>query len=260
MDHLTEGQFEELLAGNTDRSSHIDTCITCQRRLSEKEALAGRLRSAFSSIHAGHDLAERIRGQLSQSEIQISEPQSNVRIRFLDLHRRLVSILAAAAAVLIVLVPVGLYLSTSSQAHAAQIELVKIHQHNMKEPHGFVPCSDPNTLTAYFAENLGHVPACVCTGRDITLRGCCVHEYRGQRVGSYIVDTAQGRVSVVTLSDTPEMLRMKLKPTLSSPEIAIWVATCDCCNMAARRLEGRTYYALGDVSQETLANVLKQLL
>ena len=260
MDHLTEEQFEELLAGSIAPPDHLSECIECKARLAEKRALADRLRTAFGSISASDDLVQRVRVAVNPAGTQAPKQESPIRMRFVRLHRQLFSRLAAAAAILIILVPAGFYLSTSSQAHAAQVELVNIHQHNLGEHHGFVQSSDPNTLSEFFMENLGHVPASVCTSQGLSLRGCCVHAYRDQRVGSYVIITSDGNVSVIMLNETPKALRMKKQSSLSSPEVEIWGATCDCCNMAARRMGDQTYYALGEVPQETLAKVLGQLL
>jgi len=60
MDHLTEEQFEEVLSGSTDVRSHLSECMRCQRLLWEKQALANRLRNAFSTVRASNDLARRI--------------------------------------------------------------------------------------------------------------------------------------------------------------------------------------------------------
>jgi len=226
MDHLTEEQFEDLLAGSMAPPDHLSQCLECKTRLDEKKALANRLRSAFGSLSASDDLVQRIRGAVNLEETQALKHESSVRMRFIRLHRQLFSRLAAAAAVLILLVPAGFYLSTSSQAHAAQVELVNIHQHNMDEHHGFVQCSDHNTVSEYFSENLGHVPATVCTSQGLSLRGCCVHEYRGQNVGSYVVNTPDGNVSIIMLNETPQALRMKRQSRLSSSEVEIWTATC----------------------------------
>jgi len=38
--------------------------------------------------------------------------------------------------------------------------------------------------------------------------------------------------------------------------MTVWGATCECCNMAAVRGGDLTYYVLGEVSYETLAEVL----
>jgi len=64
MDHLTEEQFEELLSGSADIPSHLSECIECKALLMEKQTLANRLRSAFSTIRASDDLARRIHERL----------------------------------------------------------------------------------------------------------------------------------------------------------------------------------------------------
>jgi hypothetical protein len=66
MDHLTEDQFEKLLAGSMDIPDHLSECIECKTLLSEKQALANRLRNAFSTIRASDDLARRIHEDLNR--------------------------------------------------------------------------------------------------------------------------------------------------------------------------------------------------
>jgi len=64
MDHLTEEQFEELLAGSTDIPSHLSECTECMALLREEQALANRLQNAFNTIRASDDLAQRIHERL----------------------------------------------------------------------------------------------------------------------------------------------------------------------------------------------------
>ena len=109
MDHLTEEQFEEILAGDAAPPAHLSECTECTARLDEKRALAERLRTAFGSIGPSDDFVERLRKSVKLAHTEVPKPTSSVRVRFIKLHRQVFSRLAAAAAVLIILVPVGVY-------------------------------------------------------------------------------------------------------------------------------------------------------
>ncbi len=132
MSHLTDEQLEDILQGNLERPEHLEQCPECLGRLAEARALVQRLRQAFSSVHASGPLADRIRAALTAR----LPAAANVRPRIIPApgRHRLWSALAAAAAILIVTLPIGFYAHTGAQAKAAQTALTEIHQSNLGSP------------------------------------------------------------------------------------------------------------------------------
>jgi hypothetical protein len=257
MRHLADGQFEEILAGRGAEPEHLKACLQCRTELTQRRAVRDRLVKAFESVKAGDALAARIRRALDARMTESGRPATPTSLAFY--HRRLFPWLAAAAAILIVLVPAGLFLSTASQARAAQMELVQMHQANLAEQDSLFASQDPNAVTAYFRDKMGFSPALVQGGASFEYRGCCVRQSGGGPIASYLITTPAGQVSVIVLEKTPKALGMKRLEGLSREAVTVWGATCDCCNMAAIRMKGLTYYALGTVSHETLAQVLNRL-
>ncbi len=103
MSHLTQEQFEEILQGGGKVPEHMDQCPDCRARLEEKRALAQRVRGAFSTIHAGPDLINRIRADIAAGQAACAE-RTWPRIIPLRFHRHLWSAIAAAAIILIAFV------------------------------------------------------------------------------------------------------------------------------------------------------------
>lgn len=261
MSHLTEEQFEAILQGETQVPEHLEECPECQALLAEKRALAERLRQTFTSIRANSDLTDRIRANLGATPDSANETKSRPRTLVLAAHRRLWSALAAAAAVLVIAVPVSLYFNTSSQARAAQTELVEIHRQNMASLDELFIHEDPNELASYLESKTGHAPTMLCPKSGFTMCGCCTRQFRGRTVGSYVVRGQNGPVSVLITPDLPKSLRMKReKGQQPSGQAAVWRSRCGGCNMASIRIGDRSYYVVGQVAQEDLDSVLTDLL
>jgi hypothetical protein len=186
--------------------------------------------------------------------------ESRSRTIFLTVHRRLWSGLAAAAAILVIAIPVGLYVNTNSQAMAAQTELVEIHKQNLESMDDLFIHEDPNELAGYLESETGHAPAMLCTGSGLTMCGCCTRQFQGRTVASYVVQGRGGPVSVVVISDSPKSLGMTPEKTQQPSKRPVWRASCEGCNMASVRIGNRSYYAVGQVTQEDLDGVLSNLL
>lgn len=260
MNHLTDEQFEDIMQGEVSPPAHLNRCKDCREHLAEKQAMAEKLRLAFRSVQAGTALADRIRSQLNLTAAvpQIAEPAERAWLP--RLHRRLWSGLAAAAILLVILIPVGLYLTTTSKASAAQEELVKIHQRNL-EPHSeFYNSADPEKLAQYFKDKLGFTPAFPCIGQGMSIRGCCVAHFRGRIAGSYVVDTPQGVISVIIVTDTPQSIGMTRMSEQTDHGHTFWSSSFARCNMVTVRLGGYSYCAVGEVSHQVLAQLLSRLL
>ncbi|MBN1359401.1 MAG: hypothetical protein JW993_02365 [Sedimentisphaerales bacterium] len=256
MSHLTDGQFEDILLG-APVPSHVGECPECRARLAEKRALSQRLHQAFASVRASTDLADRVRAHVGGAST-VGETTGRPRTILLAAHRRLLSGLAAAAAILLVAIPVGLYMNTGSEAHAAQMELVSLHEENLNSMDALFVHDDPRELAGHLEGETGHCPAMICTGSEVAVCGCCTGRFQGRKVGSYVVETANGHVSIVVMPDTPESLGMK--PDRTEPSRTIWRAACEGCNMALIRIDNRSYCAVGQVPQEELERALGNLL
>jgi len=260
MSHLTEEQFEAILQGETPVPEHLEACPQCQALLAEKRALAERLRQTFTSIRAGSDLADRIRANLSAASANTGKTKSRPRTLVLAAHRRLWSGLAAAAAIWAIAIPVSLYLNTSSQARAAQTELVEIHKQNVASLGELFLHEDPNELASYLESKTGHTPTMLCPKSGLTMCGCSTRQFRGRTVGSYVVEGSDGPISVVVIPDAPKSLGMRRERGGQLVEQPVWRSHCGGCNVASVRIGDRCYYAVGQVAQERLDGVLTDLL
>ena len=237
---------------------HLNKCRDCRNRLAEKQAIAARLRSAFDSVKAGPALADRIRSRLTATAGPARTSQPIQRKRINHRIRQLWPAFAAAAAVLIVLVPLSLYFGGPSTARAAHAELVRIHNHNLSPDHEFYSEAEPEKLAAYFKDKLGFNPHLPEPGHGMALRGCCVNHFRGQIVGSYVVDTSQGVMSVVVVTDTPESLGISSQFTKGRQ--TYWKSSFAKCDMVSVRIGDYTYCAVGEISHEYLTELLSRLL
>jgi hypothetical protein len=259
MSHLTEEQFEAILQGEIEAPEHVADCPECQALLGEKRALAQRLRQTFTSVRASSGLAERIRAQMSaQADAPVTRSRSRTIV--LAAHRHLWSALAAAAAILLLAIPAGLYFNTASQARAAQTELVAIHQQNLESMDQLYLHEDPNELAAFLRKETGNAPTMVCPKSGLTMCGCCTRQFQGRTVGSYVVKGPGGPISVVVMTDSPKSLGLKPENGKRLSEQAVWRSRCEGCNVASVRIGDQSYYAVGEVTQENLDSVLADLL
>jgi len=260
MSHLTEEQFEAILQGEVKAPDHIEACSECRALLAEKRALAERLRQTFTSVRASSDLAERLRANLAVSSDGAAATRYRSRTILRAAQRHLRATLAAAAAILLIAVPAALYLGTSSEAHAAHLELVELHQKNLSSMGQLFVHDDPRELAGHLEEETGHHPAMIAETSDMTVCGCCTRRFRGHKIGSYLVETPAGHVSIIVLPNSPESLGMTPDKTQRFAPRTIWHAACEGCNIAMVRIGDRSYCAVGEVTQEDLERVLDNLL
>ncbi len=263
MNHLTNEQFEDIMQGHDVDLTHLDQCKDCQEKLTEKQAIATKLCSAFMSVKANEGLADRIRNQINQNS------ENAETVKFIKLtwakhfHRKLWPALAATAAMFVVLIPLSFYVLTPSEANAAQAELVMIHQQNLGSHREFYSDADPEKLAEYFKDKLGFTPAFPCTGQGMKIRGCCFAHFRGQVVGSYIVDTPRGIISIIVVTDTPKEIAMDRMPRKKGYGQDFWEGSYAQCNMVTVRLGDYSYCAIGEsskLSHEYLRDLLSRLL
>jgi anti-sigma factor RsiW len=256
MSHLTDEQLEDILQGNLEPPEHIEQCPECRGRLAEAQALARRVRQAFSSVHASGRLAERIRTDLTARE----PAAGNVRPRIVPLRvrRRLWSALAAAAAILLVTMPIGFYTYTGAQAKAAQTMLTEIHQINLRSPDQPMAAETNAGVRQHLESMLGEGPVMPCAQSGGTC-SCSVRQFHGRSVPSCLVKGPSALVSIIAVSRSPKALGMTPVAGRGASQRGVWQAQCRGCNMAAIRIGESTYCAIGQVSQEELAGVLTGL-
>ena len=254
MTHLTDEQLEAVLHGWAPEADHLAECPQCRARLEERRAIRARLRGAFSSIHADQALTDSIRGALGEAEAQ---PAPREERRPSGIYRILVPSLAAAA-VLIVGIPVIIFLTRSTPARAAEAELHKIHQHGLSPHTDLYADAKPEELARYLRDKLGFTPALPRLGAGMSLRGCCVSHFRKKPAGSYVVDTDRGVISVIVLKEKADVVGLK-------EQIRHRGRTYDAgsyakCQMVSLELGGYTYCAVGEVSRAFLADLLRELV
>ena len=230
----------------------------------EFEAVGARLRAAFESVRADDGLVERIRAQVAAGEVKnmvANSGRHGTRPQVLARIPRVAWAAAAAAVLILAVIPLVLSLRPSA-AMAAATELAMIHDHHLAADHEFYGDSDPAKLAEYFKQNLGFRPALPELGQGMKLRGCCLEHFRGESVGSYVVETPQGVISIVVT--TGPALSCCQPGEISSQGRTMPAASCTCghCNMASIRLNGYTYFAIGDrsVPHDVLADLLLRLL
>ena len=258
MKHLNDNQFEDILAGRADEPAHVRECPACREKLAAHGAVRGRLRSAFDNVQAGDELRRRVQSSVKDSlatqQTAVAAPQAR-RLRLRPLWRPL----AAAAVLLLAAIPLAIYLSQPPAATASQEALAEIHRHNMSS-HGekFFTAGDPTALAAYFREKLGFHPAIPHLDEGMALRGCCVRHFRGKIVGSYVVDTPEGVISIVVVTDLPKSLGMQQRVRHGGRTFG--AGSFARCNMVTQRMGQYTYCAVGETPPALLADLLSRLV
>lgn len=256
MKHLTDIELEEIAQQPEPNNEHLMQCEYCKGRLGEMRALKSHLQSAFANIKASEELAGKIRKQLNTQMAKAhGSPHSSMR-RF--------AWSASAAAAILLIITIGTLTLRPSAAEAARAELFDIHtsnvagEHNVAGNHEFHTTSDPAELAEYFKEKLGFTPNLPEPGKGMSLRGCCVRHFKDQVVGSYVVDTPQGVMSIVVVADTPESMGMVAGKI--SKERTFYEGDFAQSNMVAIRMGQFSYCAVGEISHDYLIELLSKLL
>lgn len=257
MSHLTDEQFERIIHSDDTQDEHLDNCPLCRSRLAEKRAIAGRLRSAFVNVGAPAELADRIRDRMpwDTSPARASLLRNTFNIRA---HPQRWAVAAVALAAMLVIAPLVVYVLTPSPAMAARKALVKIHHHNLSQHNDFFAEAQPEKLADYFRKELGFNPRLPTPGKGLALRGCCVRHFRGSIVGSYVVDTPEGVMSIVIVTDPPESLGISSK--FAHGKDTFWKSSFAKCSMVSVRIGNYSYCAVGEISHRYLTELLARLL
>jgi len=256
MSHLTDEQFERIIHSDDSPDVHLDNCPRCRSRLAEKRAIARRLQSAFGNVNPPSELADRIRDRMPRdtSPARASLLRNTFNIRA---HPQRWAVAAAALAAMLVIAPLVIYVLTPSPAMAARKALVKIHHHNLSQHNDFFAEAQPEKLADYFREKLGFNPRLPTPGQGLALRGCCVRHFRGSVVGSYVVDTPQGVMSIVIVTDPPESLGISEK--FAHGKDTFWKSSFAKCSMVSVRIGEYSYCAVGEISHRYLTELLARL-
>jgi hypothetical protein len=77
-------------------------------------------------------------------------------------------------------------------------------------------------------------------------------------VGSYVVQTPQGVISVIVVNESSESLGMS--DTVRLGDHTYNAGSFAMCKMVTLELDGYTYCAVGEVSHDLLAGLLEQLV
>lgn len=250
--HLTDQQLEEALAGGRGgaHGAHLLACDDCRARLERHRATAGRLRGAFASHKAPAALVARVRQATARAA-----PRPRV-VRWMPA-------LATAAAAVLIAVPLIVLSISGSQAQAAQAQLAEVHQSNLDrigDPDHFYSEDDPAKLAAYFKEKLNFAPAMPRPDQGLALRGCCVAHFGRDIVGSYVVKTPSGLISVIVVRRTPAQLG--LKDSLDVDGKTYFRGSYAKVRFVATSLDNYTYSAVAnnDVSPDKLIDLLGRLV
>ena len=215
------------------------------------------MRSAFADIDPDDELVRKISRQINIHS-PASKPSFMKNILSIRAHWKGWAAAISAAAAMVLLVPAIIYLSSPSSAVAAQAELIKIHEHNLSQNHNFHSESEPEKLAEYFKDKLGFNPRLPEPGQGLALRGCCVRHFQGRIVGSYVVDTPDGIMSVVVVTDKPESLGMA--GTFKKDGQTYWKSSFAKCDMVTVRIGDYSYCAVGEISHKYLTALLSRLL
>jgi len=250
MNHLTDEQFEGIIQGTQPEPDHLNECVKCRERLIEKRALAKRLRSAFTNTKPNPNLSQSIRSQINRTK--------STGVFSFRAHKKTWAAAISAAAAILMIIPLALHLSSTSTTTAAQQHLIDIHTSNSAKQNGFYTEADPEKLAKFFKENLGFDPYLPKLNKGMALRGCCVKHFQGKIAGSYVVDTPEGIISIIVVTDTPASLGISGKLTEGNQTFA--KSSYAMCEMVSIRIGDYTYCAVGEPNHKYLANLLKRLL
>ncbi len=251
MTHLSNEQIEQVLQMPEMAPEHLQSCPLCQGRLAEAEAMRSRLRRAFGALQPDDLLAEQVRAGLRRHQ-----PRWWHRIARGSVVR--VAAMLVLGVVLLVAVPVAGPWLQPTTAHGAHAELVQIHQANLLPHMELHAGSSPEDVASYFKRELGLEPAMPQLGVGMALRGCCVAYFRDRPVGSYVVESDRGVISVIVLPDSVDSLEMS--GTVNRGGRTYRTGTFARSHVAAVEANGYTYAAVGEVEAEWLIELLETAL
>ncbi|MDP6636075.1 MAG: hypothetical protein QGG42_14340 [Phycisphaerae bacterium] len=243
---LTPEQFEDILSGLAPQGDDLDAEDVA--RLDEARAMRARLSAAFESTHASDSLVEKVRASLKDA--------STPRRRVISFPMRFLP--AAAAAALLIVLPILYSVMGPEPALAGTVELANIHKANLTTPEGFHATGDCEEIKAYFSRKLGFVPKLLTECPELSIVGCYVTKLKGRTVATYVVQLDSTKASIVISEDSPK--KLGLGCGCGSPHCrCIHNGRCENLSIVSVRLGERSYSVVGNLPVESLRGVLERL-
>ena len=243
---LRPEQIEDILSGRAPQGEGLDAEDLA--RLEEARAMRARLRSAFASTRASDSLADKVRSGLR------SAPAARGRVirfpvRFLS---------AAAAAALLILLPVLYSVLGPEPVQSSTVELANIHKINLTGPEGFCSTGDCEEIKAYFSRKMGFAPKLLDRRPELRIVGCCVARLKGKTVATYVVELDHTKASIIITEDWPKELGLGCG--CGHPHCkCIHNGRCEGLSIVSVRIGERSYSVVGDLPAESLRGVLERL-
>ncbi len=278
MSHLTAEEIEQTLTDGASQPEHLLHCTQCRQKVEQAQALRGRLRSAFGSIRADDGLKQSVLGAIRGTVFSPNTVAENMaaapaaakpatanhrkqplRPRIYSFARTTAPRVAALAALVAIAILIGFQLSSPQAAVAASAELAGIHQANLSSHRTLHEAADPATVAAFFKKELGFTPAFPELGAGMDLRGCCTAYFRNRPVGSYVLNSDRGVISVIVVREKVQSLA--LGSTAGSAEGRSYHVGSFASNaIVAAEAGGFTYCVVGETDVAWMMEVMDCLL
>ncbi len=254
MSEKSAGHIEDWIRASGELPDDMDA--DSKQAIVEHRAVRDRLRRAWASVEAPVGMQDRLTAALDLAE---SQPiASDRRGMIYRLPRRLLGAAAIAAALIAV---VGLFWNTADPV--AQAEFSRIHLSNLQRQSGqYHRGQDRQILRSRLQDAFQTVPVMPVFGPDEDRRycGCAAARFFDRTVASYVVVlSGQRRVSMVMVDTPLDELGFTHPFTREDGRRFAWCSH-DGCKMAATRIGGHTYVAIGqDVSETELVELLTRV-
>jgi hypothetical protein len=244
---LTPQQIEDILSGQMPQSDNLDAEDLAA--LEEARAIRSRLASAFASTHASDSLADKVRASLKTAPAPAPSRIIRFPMRFLP---------AAAAAALLIIVPILYSIWGPEPAHAGTVGLANIHKANLASPEGFHATGDCEEIKAYFKRELGFTPKLLNECPKLKIVGCYVTRLKGKMVATYVVQLDDTKASIIISEDWPKKLGLGCR--CGHPQCkCIHNGKCNGLSIVSVRLGERSYSVVGSLPADSLRSVLERL-
>jgi len=225
-------------------------------RLEAEQAIRDRVRQAFAEVRPDAAFEARLRRRLAEATSRPNVAFAG-RTRPHSWRRRLAPALAVAALVALAAIPLSVFL-LQEPAVAAEKEFVAIHErHAAGCCDDVLVATDPATLAAHLKSPLAFDPKAPAVRQCDRRCGCHVDQLRGQPVGAYLLETPQGRVSLIVAQADPESLHLGGRTEHQGR--TVFICGHGECNIVGTRVDGVSYYAVGKMSRSKLVELLSQV-
>jgi anti-sigma factor RsiW len=253
MSTLNDDNFESILSGDKPVPPELADDAALERRLATHRALKDRLHKAFDDVAPDAAFAERLRQELASADPAKPASQDRRRVRR-EVRFRMWPLVAAAAVVVLVAIPLGVLLLGPEEVMAARKEFARLHALHETGDAALFHDEDPARMAAHLKKELSYDATVRSLAPGETVRGCCVDRFRGRKVASYVLETPHGVVSIIVSSESPEQLQLRHRIERSGR--TLWRCRHGNCRIAGIVCGERSYYAVGDVPPEVLTDLL----